>query len=210
MPLFEKNNVKLLFVHIPKTGGTCLRKWLEQQDVKVSFYNPSPPSTLRVTPQHMPISDLKILLGKDGWQWSFAVVRNPYDRIESEYFYRLMNMKKKQLQIAVFSDWLIQSINASKTNPFHLDNHFQRQTDFIDADVEVFKLEEGLEKVACKMAAHFDIEPPNILDKENSSPRETVTWSTEARDMFNTYYANDFIQLDYKIMDSHNENMFTT
>ena len=37
MPLFIKNNKKILYVHIPKTGGTHLECYLKTKNLKLIY-----------------------------------------------------------------------------------------------------------------------------------------------------------------------------
>lgn len=63
---------KLLFIHIPKTGGTSLTSVLFPRQGET---------------QHFPASDLP----KEQWEnyFTFAFVRNPYERILSSYTYHV-------------------------------------------------------------------------------------------------------------------------
>ncbi|HFU74845.1 MAG TPA: hypothetical protein ENK66_01225, partial [Arcobacter sp.] len=101
VPLFTNNKYKILFVHIPKTGGTSIEKWLSKY-FTMTFSSPIPPTAMKVCPQHLQIKDLQILLGDNTWDYAFSIVRNPYQRIESEYFYR---MKSRKIQ-PDFSTWV--------------------------------------------------------------------------------------------------------
>jgi hypothetical protein len=145
----------------------------------------------------MPIGDLRILLGQDGWKWAFAVVRDPYDRIESEYFYR----SRHQPYLPNFSRWVMQSLERLKKDPFHLDNHLMPQTAFIDSGVTLYRFEDGLQKVADDLSEYFAIQP-HQLSRVNASVRKQVTWSSGARHRFNSYYAEDFAQLKYELIDT--------
>lgn len=106
---------KLIFIHIPKTGGTSIEKALgvQQLDNLFSFKRCSEmlPHVVEMfsgseknrvyatTPQHLSASQLKIILGKtfDEYQ-KFAIVRNPYDRIVSEYHYTQTNPNQRLAQ----------------------------------------------------------------------------------------------------------------
>jgi hypothetical protein len=62
MPLFTKNNLTSLFIHIPKTGGTSIEKWLGERG-ELTYYSPTAPAFMSVTPQHLTQTDLEGLIG---------------------------------------------------------------------------------------------------------------------------------------------------
>lgn len=68
----ESKNI--IFVHVPKTGGTSIAEWLTT--------NCNGKKGRRV---HHPLSELKKEFNKDAF--SFTVVRNPWDRLLSYYVY---------------------------------------------------------------------------------------------------------------------------
>ena len=199
MPIFEKNGVKILLVHIPKTGGTSLEHWLKKETT-MSFFSPIPPGGLMICPQHLQVGSLKVLLGGALWHWACAIVRNPYDRMESEYFWRTDEQFKNLGVRPDFSTWVINNIRAAKQNPYHLDNHLRPQTDFIDTEVKIFKFEEGLALVVHELSEQLSIDIPVDFDivKLNASDRQEVNWSVEALNLANSHYKNDFIQLKYQ------------
>ena len=109
MPILENNQIRVLYLHIPKTGGTTLNNWLGENVVR-SFYSGSAPSGFRVTPQHLPLGDFSVLFGEDWFDWKFAVIRNPYDRLESEYFYLTHNAHKRTGRRPHFSTWVVNNV----------------------------------------------------------------------------------------------------
>ena len=100
--MLVSHNKRFAFVHIPKTGGTSLSAVLKP-------YSDEHPLPLRVVgnffdnrgfergpllqtvfgvPRHAPYLDIRTRIGAriDGY-YSFAVVRNPWDLVVSEYLY---------------------------------------------------------------------------------------------------------------------------
>lgn len=197
MPIFEQGNTKVLFIHIPKTGGSSIENMLKQQ-VTMTFFSPTPPSGLKICPQHLQINDFKILFGCEKWSWIFSVVRDPYDRIESEYHWKTDAHFKKSGNRLNFSQWVINQLNAAKKNPFALDNHLRPQTDFISSNVEIFKYEDGLHEITSELEKYFDFPETLKLPTDNTSNRDEVHWSNEALNFVNDFYKNDFMQLNYK------------
>ena len=64
-----------VFIHIPKTGGSSIQRWLlDNTDSRVT----------KAT-KHQPLSDIELKYGK--FDFSFAVVRNPWDWCVSWYFF---------------------------------------------------------------------------------------------------------------------------
>jgi len=89
---------KFVFISIPKTGSTSLRNTLsEYGDV---FSNSDADSAEYV---HIKAQELKKHFIKNKWNWDeyfkFAFVRNPWDSIVSQYFYKINFINKEKLNI---------------------------------------------------------------------------------------------------------------
>jgi hypothetical protein len=197
MPLFESDGTRVLFVHIPKTGGTTIEKFLSAQ-ATMTFYSRIQPTDVRVCPQHMVIRDLGILLGGDGWDRAFSIVRNPYDRIESEFCFRTDIGDRRYGQQIDFSTWLLRSLRKAEKKPSFWDNHFRPQTDFVDSGVTLFRYDNGLEAVIGEVSGWLKLNRLNSLENMNVSTRRSLTWSADALNFFNDFYSDDFKQLGYK------------
>lgn len=201
MPFFKVKNKNILFIHIPKTAGSSIESWLSSVG-SVAFYSTIIPNSLRVTPQHFTIADIRILLdGLVKWDYSFALVRNPYKRLESEYFFRTKHEQKTFGVRPDFSCWLIEQLKHYQNNPTHLDNHFRPQIHFIDETVEVFKLENGLDKIIETLATKYKLVIPKKIPKKNKNKDKStkIKWSNEALIRTNEIYSEDFKLLEYKM-----------
>lgn len=71
------------FVHVPKNGGTSINRAFREVNVDREHKWHTP----RTAHGYEPASWYRNTLGKPKWDgmWSFAIVRNPWDRIVSQY-----------------------------------------------------------------------------------------------------------------------------
>ena len=198
MPILENNGKRVLYLHIPKTGGTTINNWLGSV-VRRSFYSGSTPQGFKVTPQHLPLGDFRVLFDDDYFDWKFAIVRNPYDRLESEFFYLTHNAFKRSGRRPDFSTWVVNNLDGFRRNPFIHDNHLRPQLDFLDSDVTVFRFENGLEYAARTIAEQLGIDSPEKFPVTNSRPREAVNWTLQALENFNDLYRRDLEKLGYAV-----------
>jgi len=86
MPYSAKH--KLVFIHVPKTGGTSVEVMLGMRNTRSLWKHYSNTDTeCDTVPQHWPASRLRIALGEHVWKDStkFAIVRNPLERFVSAY-----------------------------------------------------------------------------------------------------------------------------
>jgi len=195
MPIFSINNKRILFIHIPKTGGTSIETWLESLGV-MNFYAPLTPDGFRSSPQHFRMADFNLLFGEDyQWDYAFTIVRNPYEKLRSEYFYRATNQKRHS-----YSEWIRRLLTQYIKNNFVLDNHLRPQNHFIESNLDVFKFEDGMDNIIAEIAPKIGVDKPAVVPKENVSVKQETKLSNETLNLINRIYKNDFDQLGYTML----------
>ena len=146
MPILH--SAKIIFVHIPKTGGGSIEKSL---GIYGSDNNGNLTPDLSILYgkyknkflQHLTISEIKERNIKDFESYKkISFVRNPYDKIISEYLWRIQMYGKRKLE---FKEFLLEEVIPRKHNinkfvknfykdesliPF-LDAHYVNQTNYL-------------------------------------------------------------------------------
>jgi hypothetical protein len=89
VPLSKINGQLLHFVQIPKTGGSCIKSYLRAKG-PAARYSRDPVEWSKTTPQHLDAARQRVLLPEGFYDHSFAILRNPFERLLSEYRYRAM------------------------------------------------------------------------------------------------------------------------
>ncbi len=161
MPSLTLPNRLIWFAHCPKAGGTSIEKFMVSNwGDAVSHLHwgwdlwwrgggwrvANPPNS----PQHMIWADAQSQLSRAP-DLIFAVVRNPADRMASEYRWQREKRRGTRLGKALahlpFSLWLRVLLRAAQHHPYIFDNHFRPQADIVPQTAQVFHFEAGLEPV---------------------------------------------------------------
>lgn len=198
-------NCSTLFFHIPKTGGSSVDAWLESvYRGRPQFATVHGAAKTALTPQHYGYQYIHDNLDKTNIDslFKFAIVRNPYHRLESEFFYRV---KLKTINLGpnpkyMFSAWVCDMLNQANRTPDMLDNHFQCQQYYLNSDVKVYKFEDGLLDITKRVASRIGVIAPVSLPLKQVSKKAPVFWTNQAIAMVNAFYKPDFEQLGYSLM----------
>jgi hypothetical protein len=105
-----------VFVHINKTGGSSVE------------------TALRLPFQHRTARELRDQLGSDEWnrRFSFAFVRNPWDKVASHYFYRVQtNQTGLHSNPIAFVPWVERTYGARDPSYYDKPKMFMPQVDWI-------------------------------------------------------------------------------
>ncbi|WP_298331226.1 sulfotransferase family 2 domain-containing protein [Asticcacaulis sp.] len=208
MPFFRYKDKTILFIHVPKTGGSTIEEWIETfadinllQNNTVIGENPyGMPEILPCTPQHLMQSEIDKYF-TDRFDYTFTVVRNPYKRVESEFkFKQIIHKVLGTVPDQSFDEWVRTIGDQFAHDPWARDNHLRPQHEFFDARARLFRFEEGLLNI-CR-AVSEDIEAPAPDDRlshvlDGSAHNHEIVWSDEGRAHVKAFYREDFSKFGY-------------
>ena len=210
MPYYK--DLDLLFIHIPKTGGSFIADALENKNYKVtlcqrgiSIHDISnslfkPPHN-KGSLQHQFYSTLYKYKNKINIDFEntkvFSIVRNPYNKIISDLFWlKLINKKSSP-------DEIYEIIKNKYLYRDDLDNHNQPQYKFITDEnnqliknIKIFKCE-TLDILNHQINDFIGV---NInLKNENANKDYSYYLNKNSISLINDFYKKDFELLDYHL-----------
>ena len=197
MPVFQKNNEKILFIHIPKAGSTSIEHFFLDNDWKMSFFDGGGQYSVNnfslCSPQHMHLEMLRSLFRFSSFDKIFTFVRHPRNRILSEYKWRVKYLNERRN----FNDWFYESFKEYEKNNYCLDNHLRPQVDFVSNAVEVFKIEDGIDKGLEQVLSKKDVDLSRLTNAMNSN-KNIIELSDEVEKKIKEFYAEDFAKFNYE------------
>ncbi|MEE3047904.1 MAG: sulfotransferase family 2 domain-containing protein [Pseudomonadota bacterium] len=208
MPLFRIDNRVGYFAHIPKCGGSSVEHYLRAVCDSVvfidnDFFSRTPDRLWhRGSPQHMDGATAERFFGDPGFfDLRFAVVRHPVSRFISAFYFQRDTLV--QLPATLSLDDFVTELYRNGLDaqpPGWCDHHFLPMHRFLFAGTEfrVFRLEDGLSKVAEWFETTCLLAPSGIpITRQNQSElksEEAVnrTISRKSHDRVRALYARDF------------------
>ena len=192
MPLYRHGANIVFFVHIPKTGGTtveyALRSAGAAEALRFKGKRPFSKSTL----QHMHASVYEDAVSRSFYDWSFAIVRNPFNRFASEYKMKVLDAGGSE-DLEWFAETNFRRFGEYK---FTRDNHIRPQHEFVAKHVELFRFEDGLDAPIRAAVGHLGLPMPEIPHAKRGSSGKIRT-TRRAVSLIADFYAADFERFGY-------------
>lgn len=196
MSLKGFDDLKCIFVHIPKAAGISVNKAL------FGTYGGS----------HLKLKDYQLIFSKREFDeyYKFTFVRNPWDRLVSTYFF-LKNggfhekdkvwFDKNLSQFETFEDFVLNWLDKDNIYKWI---HFIPQYEFITVNDKVlvddiFKLEhisDGMHTISKTLNISVELKHENQNRNRDSKYRDYYT--PEMKDIVNLVYKKDIELLDYQ------------
>ena len=209
MPVFQRDGQSVLFVHIPKAGGSSIERMFAKAGWRTHLRDPRlGPAAVnhlrRCSPQHMHASLLDATLRLDRFDVIFAITREPVSRFRSEYAYA-QRARELDLSGRAVEEWARSMFARYAVDPFVLDNHLRPQHEFILPGTRSYRLEDGLDNAVhdlnSVLVAPLEGSVPRALERKSevgvSSSEVTITATLRAA--LHEFYARDFTMFGYEV-----------
>ena len=171
---------KAIFVHIPKNAGTSIEKYFGNGSVRIQ------PN------KHADINEIKTKFKNSYNNYKkFTIIRNPYDKMVSWYFYLKRNLGENY-NVIEFNKWI-----KDPSKFWHADDpisYLKHQHEWIDDTVKIIKFE-NLNK---ELSIFFN--EKIILPITNKSNRDDYLsyYNKKSLDIVYKKYKEDFKKYNYK------------
>lgn len=205
MPIFRKGDIAVLYVHVPKTGGTSIENLFTMSGWEVHLLDRGRPGTLnpyrRCSPQHMHASALLERLRPETFNLVFMTVREPLARFRSEVVMR--NPGLEQPWSKDVQRWTQDILRRYLANPYALDNHLRPQSEFYIPGSRVWKLEDGLVRVVEELRTVHGLDladkVPHTMTRAGTLSAGGVKPPSEIEEQVIDIYRDDYARLDYPL-----------
>lgn len=203
MPVFVKDERRVLFVHVPKTGGTAVEDAFREDGWEAHFLDRTsrrhPVQQLRrCSPQHMHAALLEQTLRLDRLDLGFTVVREPLARFRSEYLWR--HREDPELDAKEVERWGRRVLEKFTQDPFVRDNHIRPQSEFVLDDTRVHRYEDGLQAAVDDVYRSLGLHGAATVPRPPKPPVSSaeVPLTPELTALLRDFYRPDFERFGYR------------
>ncbi len=202
MPIYRIHNRNILFIHVPKTGGTSVEKFLETvaepglhnqsrkllRDFSSGWLAPS------LAMQHFDRKLLEAMFPNNFIDYAFMIVRHPVDRLISEYRHsRTHGRLDSRLP---FNAWAQLVLRIARWEPHFRNNHFLPQANFRCFDADVYHFEDGIDNIIFDVSSKLELPKPDQIPHEKKTDSEKINISESTLKFIRINYKEDFIFYD--------------
>ena len=211
MPIFKNNDINLLFIHIPKTGGTSVEKYLSNK-YSIELYKSTlygflsddfkkqNDITTTYSFQHYTYNELYDMRELFNIDFSnniqiFAVVRNPYYRLLSDLFF--LGLLKPTTETHTVPKIIRQYITNNRDN--HAIPQFRYVVDkagYLLPNIKIIKTE-SLNSDMVKMG-YNDFNIHECKNRHGISDRYDDFLTPDVIKLIHFFYDEDFKYFDYE------------
>ncbi len=175
MPVYRINKRNVLFIHVPKTGGTSIETYLSahaemglhSKGKRLFGSKDGSPMTWPLPMQHFHGRLLEAMFPADFFDYAFMVVRDPVQRLKSEYRHARALAARVDSQLP-FGMWAGVMLSLARMSPNLSNNHYRPQSDFHCFGAEVFRFEDGIDHILATVSERLGLPRPASVPHERN------------------------------------------
>lgn len=203
MPAYRINGRNVLFLHVPKTGGTTIERFLGAHSATslhnggIKLLRPVRGSLMffALPMQHFHGALIESMFGPGFFDYAFMVVRDPIERMKSEY--RHSRVLWRPDAYMPFSPWIALALGLTHLTPNLRNNHFRRQVDFRCFGAEVFRFEDGMATILARLAERLDLPKPQEVPHMKRTENRGMEVSPGCAARIRRHFAADYEAFGY-------------
>lgn len=207
MPAYLKEHNGVFCFHPPKTGGTSLSAYLREDGWAEFHKDESSVSSegnrnwyRRVSPQHEEAAIANQTFSLSKFDLVITTVRNPIDRVVSEFFYRNQSVGASSGNLEkLFRAWWEDNSGRYNSNSYILDNHLRPQYEFVSAESKIIYFERDLNEgqLGDLFADHGLTPPKAVFPHLNRRSKVPFKLSRQTKASIELFYAIDYEKFGY-------------
>lgn len=206
MPVFRKDGRNILFIHVPKTGGSTIEEVFRASGYQVMYLDgkmgPNSANYFRkCAPQHMNAEMLETNFELSKFDLTFMMARNPLARFKSRYVWA--HRKQASIDPEIGQKWVEKQFREFTTNKFVGGNHVRPQVDFLTPGCDVYHFEQGMQYIIDDLDTRFDLSLDRNIPKvrdggtvSHMSSKDVIA-SPGVERRVKEFYAEDYIRFGY-------------
>lgn len=203
MPIYRIQGKSVLFIHVPKTGGTSVEKYLRQQGPEglhnqgTKLVKPASGGAFssNVPLQHFHAELLQAVFAPGFFDYAFIIVRDPVERMRSAYLHsRALGRPEGLLS---FDAWARLMLPLASRLPYLRNNHLRPQVEFECFGAEVFRFEQGIAAIMAAVAGRLGLEPPAEVPHERRGTGAALPVSASTREYLRAHFGLDCARFGY-------------
>lgn len=185
MLVHKSPKFNVLFIHVPKTGGSSINRFLE-----ANGYNATELWRKGKDPvHHFHYEMYKKRITLSNFNYKFTVFRDPLDRFISQYHWYKRITKDCKFNINQFTDMTFEKYEK---NPHIQDNHIRPQVEFLCPGIDVYDFAK-IGSIHNKLAKKIPVKViENIPHVHKSKRQNKYNISEYNMDRIKHFYRNDY------------------
>lgn len=196
VPIFDISGKRILFIQVPKTGGTSVSAALAEFGT-TRFDERFISDKLKISQRHAHRDQIENEILDMNFDFIFMLTRHPVDRMISEYRYQCRKPGLHRSRVMGFGLWLRYSLVRVRKQRGYRDNHFRPQAEFPVHGCQIFKFEDGLEVAIESLNRHLGLSVQLPSARMNVSPSIDLKVRTSDISKITSFYKSDFKDYDY-------------
>jgi hypothetical protein len=207
VPIFHKDEKNILFIHVPKAGGSSIETAFKNSGYSAQYLDgrvgrDTINHVRRCTPQHMHGAMLRQNFRLQRFDAIFMIVRDPVARFRSEYLWRNRD-GEVDVSAAAVEKWGRDAFRGFAADSYIYDNHVRPQVDFMVDGTRVYRFEDGLEAAVADLNERFGLDVVTEVPRVRTGHGTTgfssgdVQISDRLREEITQFYRRDYESYGY-------------
>jgi hypothetical protein len=136
------------------------------------------------------------MFAQDFFDYTFMVVREPLERLKSEY--RYSRMLGRADAILPFGVWTKLMLGFAARAPSMRSNHYRPQSEFYCFAAEVFRFEDGIHKILNTLSQRLGLPAALSVPHERGSNHIAIDTPAHTIRKVQQFYATDYEKFGYE------------